>query len=94
MKVVGLPKLASFADHHADARMAIQAWVAEAQEATWKTPADLKARYPSASILGDSGVIFNLKGTHYRLQVSIHYSSQLIVVKRMGTHAEYSKWKC
>lgn len=92
MKVIGLEILDEFASQHGDIRGQIAAWVAEAQEATWQTPAEIRARYATASFLSNDRVIFNIKGNRYRLEVKVSYKNQVVLVKRIGTHAEYSKW--
>ncbi|MDZ7361501.1 MAG: type II toxin-antitoxin system HigB family toxin [candidate division KSB1 bacterium] len=43
--------------------------------------------------MADNRVIFNLKGNKYRLEGKISYKSQVVLVNRIGIHAEYSKWK-
>ncbi len=93
MRLVGRPKLADFAKAHSDARSAIEAWALEASEGTWSTPADIKARFPSASILSGNRVVFNLKGNNYRLEVKVSYELNTVLVLRLGTHSGYSKWK-
>ncbi len=93
MKVVGRNVLDEFGQTHADASSQINSWLCEVEDAKWQSPADLKRRYPHASILSDNRVIFNLKGNHYRLETKINYTMQIVFLKRMGTHAEYSKWK-
>ena len=65
---------------------------AEAEDAEWKSPMDIKVRYPHASILSDRRVIFNLKGNKYRMEVKISYQNQILLIKRAETHAEYSRW--
>ncbi len=92
MIVVGTTLLDEFADKHGDVRNQIASWLNEATAATWQTPADIKARHASASFLTDNRVVFNLKGPKYRLEVVVGYKNQTILVKRIGTHAEYSRW--
>ena len=92
MRVVGRGKLEKFITAHSDAASAVDAWLHEALSATWRTPADIKARYASASFLASNRVIFNLKGNSYRLDTQIAYLTQLVVVKRIDTHAEYDRW--
>ena len=92
MRLVGKEILAEFAKRHADIRSPVSAWILEVEEATWSGPADIKARYPSASFLSDNRVIFNIKGNAYRVETKVSYEIQVVLVKRMGTHAEYSKW--
>jgi mRNA interferase HigB len=92
MRVVGRQRLEEFANRHADIRAQLESWLCEVEEADWRSPADVKMRFPSASILADDRVIFNLKGNRYRLEVKISYGIKIVLVTRIGTHAEYSKW--
>ncbi len=92
MRIVGREVLYDFILQHADAKTAANAWLAEAEDAEWKSPMDIKVRYPHASILSDRRVIFNLKGNKYRMEVKISYQNQILLIKRAGTHAEYSRW--
>ncbi|MCH6589863.1 MAG: type II toxin-antitoxin system HigB family toxin, partial [Proteobacteria bacterium] len=54
---------------------------------------DIRQMSGSASFLGDRRVVFNIKGRRYRLDVKVSYKSQVVHVIRIGTHAEYDKWK-
>jgi mRNA interferase HigB len=92
MKVVGRGILSTFAQQHADVRTQVNAWLGEVLEAEWSSPTDVKSRYPSASFLADNQVVFNLKGNSYRLLVKILYRRSTVLIKRIGTHAEYNRW--
>ena len=72
---------------------AVEAWLAEAQDAVWQTPHDVTQRFPTASVLPENRVVFNLRGNRYRLEVSVAYRAGVVVIRRIGTHAEYDKWK-
>ena len=93
MKVLGQAILINYSNNHADVASQISAWIAEAKVAKWTRPNDIKARYVNASFLSDNRVIFNLKGNKYRLDTKIYYQRQIVIVKRIGTHGEYNKWK-
>lgn len=93
MKVVGRKLMEDFAHRHAGSRAQVDSWLCETKDANWKTPYDIKARFPSASFLSDNRVVFNLKGNRYRLDTKISYEFQIVFIKRIGTHSEYSKWK-
>ncbi len=93
MKVVDSGLILEFVDEHADARTPLGAWLAEAREATWNSPNDIKARHVSASFLSDNRVVFNIKGNSYRLLVQISYRLKVVSILKIGTHAEYDKWK-
>lgn len=92
MKVMGLPMLYTFCQGHADCEQQMRAWIAEAKDAGWKTPNDIKARYGSASFLADNRVVFNIKGNSYRLDAKVYYKRQMVIIKRVGTHSEYNGW--
>jgi mRNA interferase HigB len=91
MRVIALSRLRAFWEEHADAEEPLKAWNAEARDAAWKNPAELKAQFASASIVGDSRVVFNIAGNKFRLVVSINYAAGIIFIKFVGTHAEYDK---
>jgi len=91
MILVGRDLLAKFGKRHERARKAIAAWVAEVELATWKTSHDVKNRYPAADPLGANRFVFDLKGNDYRLVVVIQYVAGVVVVRFIGTHAEYDR---
>lgn len=85
--------LDEFKRHHADVRGPLDSWLSEAEAAEWSGPDDVKARYPSASLITGSRVMFNIKGNSFRLDTKIAYRTQIVTVIRVGTHAQYDKWK-
>lgn len=91
MKVVGRNVLDGFCAKHTDARRWIENWLSYTEEAKWTKPQDIKDRYSSASFLAGNTVIFNVKGNEYRLEVTCAYQASVVVVKWIGTHAEYDE---
>ena len=91
MRLIGLNTLHDFCEKHADCRPWIESWIADVKPAKWKSLNDLKERYPSASILTEHVVIFNVKGNSYRMSVQVAIKVQIVAIKWIGTHAEYSR---
>ncbi len=91
MRVISRRTLQDFWEHHADAEQPLRAWFKEAKAADWRTPADVRARYATASFLADDRVVFNIKGNHYRLVVAVKYSRRIVFVRFVGTHTEYDE---
>ncbi len=89
MKIISVKTLRDFWSVNPDAEQPLKAWVDEVSRATWKSPADIKAQYRSASILKNRRVVFNIKGNDYRLIVAIAYQRGWMFVKFIGTHKEY-----
>jgi len=91
MHIVALKSLRQFWETHPDAEQPLRAWYAIASNAEWRTPADVKMDYRSASFVGANRVIFNIKGNAYRLIVVAEYRKGRIFVRFVGTHAEYDR---
>ena len=93
MRVVGVRTLKEFCDRHADIKSHVETWLAIVSKQQWRTSQDILNRFNYASFLSDNRVVFNLKGNDYRLLVKVAYKNQVMKVIKIGTHAEYSKWK-
>jgi mRNA interferase HigB len=89
MRIIAKKTLKDFWAKEPAAQAALEAWHAEAKNAQWSGPADVKASYGTASILKDGRVVFNICGNKYRLVVWINYQFFTIYVRFVGTHAEY-----
>lgn len=91
MKILGTDRVLKFGNKHARASEALDVWLEVVERSDWKTPQQIKERFPSADFLPHNRVIFNIKGNHYRLVASVGYHLGRIVVEWVGTHAEYDK---
>lgn len=91
MRVISKKILREFWEKHSDSEQQLKAWYQETSNAEWNSPNDIKTEYPSASILADNRVVFNIKGNNYRLIVRINYDYGMTWIRFVGTHAEYDK---
>ncbi len=91
MRVIARKRLREFWNNHSDSEGALKTWFSEAENSKWRSPADIKSKYPHASILPDNRVVFNIKGNNYRLVVKINYDYGQVFIRFVGTHAEYDK---
>lgn len=84
---------------HASSEEVLRRWYKVVDKAYWKNWADVKATFPHADLVrGYSGttlVVFNVGGNAYRLVVRVLFEYGRVYIKRVMTHAEYSKdrWK-
>jgi len=72
-----------------DTKLELKAWFAEAEHAQWRTPAEVKANYGSASILKDGRAVVGIRGNKCRLVVRINYALGVVYIRFVGTHKEY-----
>lgn len=91
MQIFNRSTLIQFGRKYLDADQPMRAWYAEVATARWSSPADVKARYPQASLLGKKRVVFNLGGNKYRLIVEIDHMHQIVFVHFIGTHVQYDR---
>jgi len=91
MRVIAVKTLRDFWQKHPAAEVPLRSWFALASRAKWRTPAEIKAAYRSASVIANNRVVFNIKGNDYRLIVVLHYNRGTMFVRFVGTHADYDK---
>ena len=91
MRIFNKSAIEQYAKAYAPARDGLRSWYAEAIEAAWTTPEQLKAQFPKASIIANNRVVFDIAGNSYRLIVSMNYKFQSAYIKFFGTHAEYDR---
>jgi mRNA interferase HigB len=91
MRVIAKKILREFWALHVDCEQALKSWFQEANKSSWSHPNEIKRAYPSASILNNNRVVFNIKGNKYRLIVRINYDYQIVWIRFIGTHKEYDR---
>jgi mRNA interferase HigB len=91
VRVIAKKTLREFWIKHNNCEESLKSWHKETEEASWKSPQDIKKDYPSASILQDNRVVFNIKGNTYRLVVKVNYDFGLVWIRFIGTHAQYDR---
>ena len=67
MRVITKRTLRTFWELHPDAEGPLSAWCKEVERADWTTPAQIKERFPRASIVRDNRVVFAIGGNRFRL---------------------------
>lgn len=53
--------------------------------------ADVRARYPHASVIDRERVVFDIGGNKYRLVAKVWFAGQTVFVKFVGTHQQYDR---
>jgi mRNA interferase HigB len=89
LRVIAKRILRDFWEKHEDCEQQLKSWFREIQKSNWENPNQVKEEYPSASILNNNRVVFNIKGNNYRLIVKISFEYQMVWIRFIGTHGEY-----
>ena len=91
MRVIAKRVLRDFWLKHPVVEQPMKSWHKEMVGASWSSPVHIKNKYPSASILDNQRVVFNIKGNHYRIVIRINYQFKIIWIRFVGTHSEYDQ---
>ncbi len=91
MRIIAKRTIQVFWEKHADCEEQLKSWDAETKKSDWKSINELKNDYPSASILKDNKIVYNIKGNKYRLIVKFNFEFQICWIRFIGTHSEYDK---
>lgn len=92
MQVIALRTLRLFWERQPQAEMPLRTWYALVTAASWDGPADVKQQFGgSVDFVADNRVIFDIGGNKFRLIVHVAYRFRRVLVKFVGTHAEYDR---
>lgn len=92
VQVIAKRTLRQFWERQKKAEIPLRAWFSIVDRAEWKRPADVKAMFgATVDFVGDNRLIFDIGGNKYRLVVHVAYTYKRVLVKFVGTHADYDK---
>ena len=89
MQIVARRTLRQFWDRHPRAETPLRLWFALVGQARWTGPADERAMFETADFIGDNRVIFDIGGNKFRLIAHVSHSYGRVLIKFVGTHAQY-----
>ncbi|WP_424140257.1 type II toxin-antitoxin system HigB family toxin [Roseomonas chloroacetimidivorans] len=91
MRIIAKRTLRDFWEKNPQAQAPLEVWFRIISKADWKGPADVRAAFRSADFVGDNRVIFDILNNRFRLIAHIAYRHHTVLVKFVGTHAEYNR---
>jgi mRNA interferase HigB len=83
--------LREFWEKNSEVEQQLKVWYEDVLAANWKSPADVKRRYASASILKNGRIVFNIRGNSFRLVAHFHFEKELVFIRFIGSHEDYDK---
>lgn len=90
MQVIAKRTLKQFWERYPRAEIPLRNWYQVVDKASWNTPADAKRMFgTTVDFVGDNRLIFDIGGNKYRLVVRVAYAFKRVLIKFVGTHAEY-----
>ena len=92
MHIVTRKRLNDFAKIHPDCEAGLVQWFQEMRRASFSNIQEVRAIFPHADKVGKF-TVFNIGGNNYRLLVLAVFAEGIVAIDRVGTHAQYDKWK-
>ena len=89
MRIIARSKIIEYYTEHPDAETALEDWFHKVKQAEWTGFADMKKMFNSVDSVGNQHYVFNIKGNNYRLIVVIKFTIKTVLIRFIGTHAEY-----
>jgi mRNA interferase HigB len=92
VQIIAKRTLRAFWLRHRAAQAPLELWHARTAKAKWTGPADVKARFgTTVDFVAGNRAIFDIGGNRFRLVAKIDYRVGLVLVRFVGTHAEYDR---
>jgi mRNA interferase HigB len=93
MILIGRKQLSIFGMAHPHSRKPLAAWEKAITQTNYGSFNQLKQTFSSVDYAAHQYTIFDISGNKYRLISEINYSANVVNIKRIWTHAEYSLQK-
>lgn len=94
MRIISERTIRLYYDANPNSKTALEDWVVKVKKARWRNFADIKSTFNSVDSVGNQHYVFNIKGNDYRLVVVIKFTLGFVLIRFVGTHAEYDKINC
>lgn len=91
MNVIKRKTIKAYSEKYADAKDALDTWYRVCKRANWSNFNEVKSTYPSADVVGDDRMVFNILHNRYRLVVRFSFQYKVIQIKWFGPHAVYNR---
>ena len=91
IRIIARSKIIDYYTDNPDAEVALEEWYHKTKRAEWTCFADMKKTFNSVDNVGNQHYVFNIRGNNYRLVVVIKFTIKTVLIRFIGTHADYDK---
>jgi mRNA interferase HigB len=91
MHVISYKYIREFIEGHPDARVKLRRWYKWMKKGKFKNLNEIRRKFPGVDYIGNDRYVFNISGNKYRLIAIVFLSTQIVLIRFIGTHAEYNK---
>jgi len=94
MRIISRKALRTYWEKHPQSEEVLNDWFRKIKRNEATNFTELRKTFPSADIFGDC-LVFNVGGNNFRVIAHVDFDLQIIWIRAVLSHAEYSKdrWK-
>lgn len=93
MRIIAARTIRQYYEAHPESKVALQDWSRKVKEADWTSLADMRQTFNSVDYVGNQHYVFNIKGNDFRLVAVVKFTVKFVLIRFIGTHAEYDRIK-
>ena len=94
MHVITYKRIKEFSIKHPQSGVALGNWHQKMKRSAPGSINDIKRIFKNSDYIGNNRFIFNICGNKYRLIAVIFLSTQIVLIRFIGTHEEYNRIDC
>lgn len=91
MRIISVGTIKKYYEENPSSKTALQDWVGKVRDAEWKKFEDIKKTFNNVDYVGNQHYVFNIKGNDFRLVAVVKFTPKFVLIRYIGTHAEYDK---
>lgn len=93
MRIISERTIRLYYEENPSSKSALQDWVDKVKKAQWSNFADMRKTFNSVDYVGNQHYVFNIHGNDFRLIAVVKFTVEFVLIRFIGTHAEYDKIK-
>lgn len=91
MRIIAARTIRQYYEAHPAAKAALQDWSKKVRESEWTSLSDMRKTFNSVDYVGNQHYVFNIKGNDFRLVAVVKFTPHFVLIRFIGTHAEYDR---
>ncbi len=91
MHVISHKRIREFINDHPDSRVSLGRWYKRMKKGKFNSINELRKKFSDMDYIGNDRFVFNISGNKYRLIAVVIISTQIVLIRFIGTHAEYDR---
>ena len=91
MHVISYKRIREFIKDHPDSSIPLGRWYKRMKKGKFNSLNELKRKFSGVDYIGKDRFVFNISRNKFRLIALVFLSTQIVLIRFIGTHAEYDR---